>query len=264
LEINLTGVEFEGLLRPVQGGLCLSFTPHADETPLPELRAGDEVSVLTEARLPQVFRDEGVFDRRAYLAQQKIDLVAALRAPELIERIATSQGALSRLARVRRRLRDEIDSLCGESPQTAAVLRAMLLGDRSLWSRGFQKLDVVALTHAHQDHLGGLAAILENFRVARLWIGREVSSAALVRLEALARARNIPVEHELRGKAFDWGGVRGEFLWPESALESRAPAPKNDDSLVLRLQYGDKLSCCRETPKGKRSTRFSLRITRTR
>src|SRR5256885_10880602 len=25
-----------------------------------------------------------------------------------------------------------------------------------LWSRGYQKLDVVALTHAHQDHLGGL------------------------------------------------------------------------------------------------------------
>jgi competence protein ComEC len=31
-----------------------------------------------------------------------------------------------------------------------------------LWSRGLQKLDVVALTHAHQDHLGGLIAILEN------------------------------------------------------------------------------------------------------
>lgn len=39
-----------------------------------------------------------------------------------------------------------------------------------LWSRGFQKLDVVALTHAHQDHLGGLAAILENFHVGKLWI----------------------------------------------------------------------------------------------
>ena len=32
-----------------------------------------------------------------------------------------------------------------------------------LWSRGFKKIDVVALTHAHQDHLGGLNAILENF-----------------------------------------------------------------------------------------------------
>jgi competence protein ComEC len=37
-----------------------------------------------------------------------------------------------------------------------------------LWSRGFKKIDVVALTHGHQDHLGGLHAILENFRIGRL------------------------------------------------------------------------------------------------
>src|SRR5207248_9180510 len=62
-----------------------------------------------------------------------------------------------------------------------------------LWSRGFQKLDVVALTHAHQDHLGGLTAILENFHVGKLWIGREVSSTRLARLEQLARDHSIAV-----------------------------------------------------------------------
>jgi competence protein ComEC len=107
-----------------------------------------------------------------------------------------------------------------------------------LWSRGFQKLDVVALTHAHQDHLGGLTAILDNFRVAKLWIGREVTSAALARLEELARARNIAIEHELRGKSFGWDGIDGDFLWPEIAPEEVAPSAKNNDSLVLRLRYG--------------------------
>src|SRR5216684_3032977 len=107
-----------------------------------------------------------------------------------------------------------------------------------LWSRGFQRLDVVALTHAHQDHLGGLTAILETFRVAKLWIGREVSSPALARLEEQARARKIPIEHELRGKSFRWDGVDGEFLWPEIVPEEVAPSAKNNDSLVLRLHYG--------------------------
>jgi len=106
-----------------------------------------------------------------------------------------------------------------------------------LWSRGFQKLDVVALTHAHQDHSGGLIAILENFRVGRLWIGREVSIPALARLEELARERKIPIEHELRGKTFHWDGVEGDFLWPEIAPEESAPLAKNNDSLVLRLRY---------------------------
>ena len=42
----------------------------------PELHAGDEVAVLAEAKRPQVFKDEGAFDRRAYLSQQNIDIVA--------------------------------------------------------------------------------------------------------------------------------------------------------------------------------------------
>ena len=107
-----------------------------------------------------------------------------------------------------------------------------------LWSRGFQKLDVVALTHAHQDHLGGLRAILENFRVARLWIGREVSSPGLSRLEELARSRRIPIEHELRGRSLSWDGVEGDFLWPAISPENVSAPAKNDDSLVLRLHYG--------------------------
>lgn len=645
-EIELSGVELNEALLPVQGGLRLNFTPHPDGKPLPELHAGDEVAVLTEAKRPQVFRDEGAFDRRAYLAQQNIDLVATLRAPELIERIALAKPtAGTQLARARGRLRDEIDELFAGTPQIAGVLRAMLLGDRSfvdraeaadfqktgvfhvlvvaglhvgaiafalywlgrklrlppmwtmlftltllfayvavveqrppvlraalmaalvilggfffrrlellnsaavaalillvanplavrdssfqltfvaigsiaglavpwlektaqpyvralrgwrdvtrdaahepraaqfridlrslahwlsaklpqqigrvsenslagcltlsfrvwqllvitvalqagmlplmardfhriglsapivnlaavpltgivvplgfltlvtglilpaaakvvavplawltaflvhtvqwfahfprgsyripgppfwliamffvtavllaaafrmrhllqkriawglcsawiifgltiaiypfgekqakgklevtaldvgqgdslfvvspggktllidgggafngflgreehygvdpgeeavsafLWSRGYQKLDVVALTHAHQDHIGGLKAILENFHVGRLWIGREVSSPALVRLEELARERKIPIEHELRGKSFTWDGVSGEFLWPEIGPEEIAPSAKNNDSLVLRLHYGNR------------------------
>jgi competence protein ComEC len=106
-----------------------------------------------------------------------------------------------------------------------------------LWSRGFKKIDVAALTHAHQDHLGGLNAILENFRVGQLWIGREVNNPALARLKALARERNIPVEYETRGKHFLLDEVQGEFLWPTSSAADASTAGKNNDSLVLRLQY---------------------------
>jgi competence protein ComEC len=74
------------------------------------------------------------------------------------------------------------------------------------------------LTHAHQDHLGGLTAVLDNFQVGRLWIGR--------------------VEHELRGKSFSWDGVEGSILWPENATDDVAPSAKNDDSLVLGIKYG--------------------------
>jgi competence protein ComEC len=107
-----------------------------------------------------------------------------------------------------------------------------------LWSRGFKKIDVVALTHAHQDHLGGLNAILENFQIGRLWLGREVNNPALARLEALARERHISLEYETRGKRFSLDEVQGEFLWPNIlTTDTAAAAAKNNDSLVLRLKY---------------------------
>ena len=108
-----------------------------------------------------------------------------------------------------------------------------------LWSRGFQRLDVVALTHAHQDHIGGLTAILQNFPVGTLWIGREVDSGTQRALERLARDQGVPVVHPARGEALDWDGVRQSVLWPEASSDHIASPAQNDDSLVLRLQLRD-------------------------
>jgi competence protein ComEC len=171
-EIELSGVEFEGALQPAQGGLRLSFSPHPEGPLPPPLHAGDEISVLTEARQPQVFKDEGAFNRRAYLAQQNIDLVATLRAPELIERIASATPtAGTHLARARRRLRDEIEDLFGGTPQVAGVLRAMLLGDRSFVDRSeavdFQKTGVFHVLVVAGLHVGALAFAL-------YWVGRKL------------------------------------------------------------------------------------------
>src|SRR5260370_30388250 len=161
-EIGLSGVEFEDTLHPTRGGLRLSFTAHPEGPAPPDPHAGDEIAVLTEAKRPQVFRDEGAFDRRAYMAQQNIDLVATLRAPELIERIASPTPTLGTvLAQARRRLRDEIDVLFASTPQVAGVLRAMLLGDRSFVDRAeaadFQKTGVFHVLVVAGLHVGAVA-----------------------------------------------------------------------------------------------------------
>jgi len=105
-----------------------------------------------------------------------------------------------------------------------------------LWSRGLKQIDVVALTHAHHDHIDGLRSVLQNFAVRELWIGRDEQTPALASLLEEARSRGIFIIREMRGDHFDWGGVEGEILWP--ADSSPAPAASNDDSIVMRLTDG--------------------------
>jgi len=106
-----------------------------------------------------------------------------------------------------------------------------------LWSRGLKHIDAVVLTHAHEDHLGGLPAVLRNFHVGELWVGRDVESAAYRKVLAEANARRIPVIHRVRGEHFDWAGVRVSVLWPATSEPVRAAS--NDDSVVLRLKDGE-------------------------
>jgi hypothetical protein len=66
-EIELSSVDYQEQSIPIQGGLHASYSPRAEVLSLPDVHAGDEVAIVTQARLPQLFRDEGAFDRRTYL-----------------------------------------------------------------------------------------------------------------------------------------------------------------------------------------------------
>lgn len=107
-----------------------------------------------------------------------------------------------------------------------------------LWSRGVRRLDALALSHAHQDHLDGLHAVLRNFQVGELWVGRDADSPAYRALLETAARRGVPVVHLARGDQFVWGAVRGTLLWPERQQSAPAAPARNNDSLVLRLDYG--------------------------
>ena len=62
-----------------------------------------------------------------------------------------------------------------------------------LWSRSIRKIDVVALTHAHDDHAGGLPAIIENFHPAELWTGATPASSAWSAVRDKAQAENVKI-----------------------------------------------------------------------
>ncbi len=106
-----------------------------------------------------------------------------------------------------------------------------------LWSRRIRRLDVVALSHAHSDHMGGMPAVLRNFRPRELWVGIDPDSEAYRALLAEARELGVTVRHFHAGDGFAWGAERVEVLAPFAGY-ANAGTPKNDDSLVMRVEFG--------------------------
>ena len=106
-----------------------------------------------------------------------------------------------------------------------------------LWSRRLRRLDIVVLTHAHSDHMGGMSAVLRNFRPRELWVGIDPGSLAYAALLSEAASLNIAIRHVHAGDATEWGGIHISALAPSPAYENHG-APLNNDSLVLRLDYG--------------------------
>lgn len=106
-----------------------------------------------------------------------------------------------------------------------------------LWSRQVPRLDIVALTHAHSDHMGGMAAVLRNFRPRELWIAAEPNSAAFRDLLQEAADLGVSVRHMRAGDQVTWDGVQMTALAPAVGYTNAGP-PVNNDSLVLRMRYG--------------------------
>jgi competence protein ComEC len=105
-----------------------------------------------------------------------------------------------------------------------------------LWSRGIKKIDIVALSQQHEDHLGGLFAVARNFSIGEFWRGAGFASPVCAALLESLREKRVPERTLAAGEEMDRGGATIRVLWPPRSW-SPPSATTNDGSLVLRLAY---------------------------
>jgi competence protein ComEC len=85
--------------------------------------------------------------------------------------------------------------------------------------------------------MGGMPAVLRNFRPRELWVAVDPDSAPYRALLAEAATLGIRVRHLRAGDTLAWDTVGVSVLAPTPAYANPGP-PINNDSLVMRLKFG--------------------------
>ena len=107
-----------------------------------------------------------------------------------------------------------------------------------LWGLGIRRLDYLALTHGDPDHIGGAAAVIQDFRPREVWIGVPVPGAKPLReVERMSDRVGAAWRVLQRGDRLVHAGVSLR-LWHPPAPEWERQDVRNDDSLVIELRYG--------------------------
>jgi beta-lactamase superfamily II metal-dependent hydrolase len=101
-------------------------------------------------------------------------------------------------------------------------------------------LDLVLLTHRHEDHLGGLPEAVRQFG-ARMFLDAPVEHAerGYTSLMRALEARGSVIKQATRGRVIDLGeGVKLTLLGPPEPLITGSHSDVNANSVVARLTYG--------------------------
>ncbi|MDD4271566.1 MAG: ComEC/Rec2 family competence protein [Patescibacteria group bacterium] len=112
------------------------------------------------------------------------------------------------------------------------------LGENLSWWD--KQIDLMILTHAHDDHVTGLIDVLKRYKVKRiLYTGAVHSAPNYLAWLKLVRDTKVPLTIIDKQQIINLGqGAKMEILYPEQSLLNKTLADLNDSSIVIKLIYG--------------------------
>ena len=106
---------------------------------------------------------------------------------------------------------------------------------RYLWEKWVPGLDRLILSHADQDHAGGIRAVMKNFRIVEWSHSQNRADALLAGILREAGERRLPSNVLHTGVVEHVGAATIRTLHPS---RNSTLASSNDNSIVLHISYG--------------------------
>ncbi|MFA6307123.1 MAG: ComEC/Rec2 family competence protein [Patescibacteria group bacterium] len=120
-------------------------------------------------------------------------------------------------------------------PDKAVIKR---LGENLAWWD--KQIDLMVLTHAHDDHVTGLIDVLKRYDVKKiLYTGAVHNAPNYLAWLKLARDKKAPLLIIDKEQTINLGaGAKMEILYPAESLLDKTLADLNDSSIIIKLIYG--------------------------
>ena len=104
-----------------------------------------------------------------------------------------------------------------------------------LEQQGVEALDVVVCTHAHEDHVGGLPAVLAVYPTAKVYSPTKTYSSNIYDdFMYYVDQQRLDVTLPVPGDSFNLGNAEVTILGPVKSY-----AETNDTSIVMRVEHGE-------------------------
>ena len=206
----------------VRGGIRLTVVGGLARAHAGEWRAGRRVRLTARLREPSRYYDPGVPDHRLALARRGTVLVGSVKSAALVEVTARGSRLEETAAAVRQRVRDHVSASVGRlSPRSAAIVTAVLIGDRAgLGAEVERRLQEAGTYHVIAISGGNIAV----FAICLLTLGRVLRLAWRTRLAVAALGLIVYGEIAAGGSSVTRATVVALVYLGATALDQRSGA----------------------------------------